>query len=152
MKRSPAPLGKMGYLKSKEQSLHEYKRDLALVRKLQLHFKFTNVHTLIWDAPNVTLCFMHIPVPLTWRTRSSAASSFSCTQPCGAELTLSMGSSIHPQPPPAASWQLTLALLHQHHHSPLNASWGTGQTSPGELEGSRLASGLQGTLTCSAWV
>lgn len=137
----------MGYLKNKEQSLHEYKSDLALVRKLQLHFKFSNVHALIWDAQNVTLCFMHIPTPLTRRTRSSAATSFSCAQPRRAELTLPMGRSIHPKPPPAASWQLTLALLHQHHQfiPPLNTSWGTGQASWVELEWSCLASSLQGS-------
>lgn len=137
--------GQNGYLKRREQSLHEYKSDLALVRKLQLHFKFSNVHALIWDSPNVTLCFMHIPTPLTWRTRSSAAASSSCAQPCGAELPAPMGSSVHPEPPPAASWQLTLALLHQRHRSPLNASRGTGQASPAQLEWSCLASASQGS-------
>lgn len=37
----------MGYFKNKEQSLHEYKSDLAFVRKLQLRFKFSNVRALI---------------------------------------------------------------------------------------------------------
>lgn len=133
----------MGYLKNKEQSLHEYKSDLALVRKLQLHFKFSNVHALIWEAQNVTLCFMHIRAPLSWRTRSSAATSLCCAEPCRAELTLPMGSSIHPQLPPAASWQPALALLHQHHHSPSECKLGHGTSFPSGIRvivsGKRLA-------------
>lgn len=62
----------MVYFKNKEWLLHEYKSDLALVRKLQLPFKFSNVRALIWDTQNVTLRLMHISALITRRARSSA--------------------------------------------------------------------------------
>lgn len=45
------------------------KSDSALVRKLQLPFKFRNVHALIWDTQKVTP-LMHISAPVTQRARS----------------------------------------------------------------------------------
>lgn len=104
----------MGYFKNKEQSLHEYKSDLALVRKLQLHFRFSNVPAHIWDSQNVTLCFMHISTLLTWRTRSSAATSFPCTAVWG-RACATHGKKLSSKA--TAGSQLAANLLHRCHHS-----------------------------------
>lgn len=147
----------MVYFKNKEWLLHEYKSDLALVRKLQLPFKFSNVRALIWDTQNVTLRLMHISALITRRARSSATTAPLVWQgrspvPHRREALICS----HP-------WQPTGSVSHPLSFGatvlPLveEASQGMGQASCIDPEQSCLASSSRGsrvgtTQTRSAWI